>query len=103
MIDLHPAADRLRRVLAGVLDDDLARPTPCPGSSVGDLIDHIGTFAVAFAQKAGGGAGVPGVGGPPPPPDAARLEEAWRDRIDRDLYALAAAWDDPQAWEGMTT
>ena len=104
MIDLHPAADRLRAVLAALEDADLGRPTPCPALTVGDLVDHVGTFSVAFAQKGGAGASdTPGVAGPPPAPDASRLGPDWRDRIDAGLATLASAWDDAAAWEGMTT
>jgi uncharacterized protein (TIGR03086 family) len=69
--------------------------------TVGDLIDHIGTFAAAFAAKADKTKDSPT--GPPPRPNAANLEQDWRDRIVRDLGALAAAWTQPSAWEGMTT
>ena len=40
--------------------------------------------------------------GPPPRPDAYRLGDAWRDRIPQLLARLAAAWNDPAAWQGMT-
>ena len=101
MIDLEPAARRVTDLLARVDDSQLGQPTPCPDMTVGDLIDHIGTFAVAFAAKAtkeqAGG------GGRPPRPDAANLEPGWRDRIARDLDHLAVCWREPSAWEGMTT
>ena len=38
---------------------------------------------------------------PPPPPSGANLEAGWRERISRDLLALADAWRDPQAWDGI--
>src|SRR4051812_18941176 len=101
MIDLTPSADRMISLLEGVSDDRLADGTPCPGSSVGDLIDHVGTVATAFAAK-GDSSGAAG-GGPPPPPDAANLEPEWRQRIAADLRTLAATWAQPGAWEGMTT
>jgi uncharacterized protein (TIGR03086 family) len=99
MIDISPATDRMTRLLAAVSDDQFALPTPCPKSRVGDLVDHIGAFAKAFsavARKDKSGTGAP------PPPNAANLEAGWRDRIARDLAALADAWRDSAAWEGMT-
>jgi uncharacterized protein (TIGR03086 family) len=101
VIDLEPAASRLAQLLDGVDQNQLTLPTPCPDMTVGDLIDHIGTFAAAFTTKAG--KTPDSVSGPPPRPNAANLEQAWRDRIVRDLGALAAAWMQPSAWEGTTT
>lgn len=100
MIDLGPAARRMAELIAGVDDAELGAPTPCPGSSVGDLIDHVSTLSVAFGAKASKEASRPG---PPPAPDAANLGPGWRERIRGELDALARAWSDPQAWEGMTT
>jgi len=101
MIDLGPAAGRVAALLVDVDDGQLTSSTPCPDMAVGDLVDHIGTVARAFAIKAGKQPGA--TGGPPPPPNAANLEPGWRDRIARDLDGLAAAWRDPSAWEGLTT
>ena len=97
MIDISPAAKGMESLLASVSEDQFDLPTPCPDTSVGDLVDHIGTFAAAFtavAHKAGRGA--------PTPPNAANLEAGWRDRITRDLQACADAWKAPEAWEGVT-
>src|SRR4051794_38355424 len=99
MIDLGPASDRMAGLLTAISDDQLARPTPCPDSTVGDLVDHIGTFARAFvaaARKENQGTDRP------PPASAANLEPAWRERISADLATLAGAWRDPAAWQGMT-
>jgi uncharacterized protein (TIGR03086 family) len=103
MIDLQPAAERLGQVVAAVRDDQLGSPTPCVEASLGDLIDHIGTLAVAFTGVARKDQAGPGAGGPPPPPSAANLEEGWRQRIVDDLRRLAAAWAEPGSWDGMTT
>jgi hypothetical protein len=38
----------------------------------------------------------------PPAPDGDRLGTAWRAEILRALTALAQAWTDPAAWQGIT-
>ena len=99
MIDLGPAADRTATLVTSVTDEQLALPTPCPDMCVGHVIDHIGAFALGFiavAEK-----DLPRTK-PPAPADAAHLGDGWRERIAGDLAALAQAWRDPQAWEGMT-
>ena len=101
MIDLHAATTQMSGILARIDDAQLGRPTPCHDTTVGDLVDHVGGFALGFAaadRKA-----TVGQSGPPPKPDATRLEAGWRDRVAGDLDALADAWRDPAAWEGMTT
>ncbi len=100
MIDLHPAAHRTISVVTSLADDQLGFPTPCPDAIVGDLIDHLGVFAVAF--RAAAHKETEHRTSPPPPPSLANLEAGWRERISRDLLELADAWSDPQAWEGST-
>src|SRR4051794_29035404 len=51
-IDLKPAAQRIAQLVAAVPDDALTRPTPCERYTVGDLLDHIGGFALAFGAAA---------------------------------------------------
>jgi uncharacterized protein (TIGR03086 family) len=84
-------------LVAAVPDDALDGPTPCAGYTVGDLLDHIGGFALAFTAAA---RKTPLDGAPPG--DARRLAPDWRERIPRDLAALSDAWRDPGAWTGMT-
>jgi uncharacterized protein (TIGR03086 family) len=99
-VDLGPAARRLADLVTNVEDDALDRPTPCPAYTLGDLIEHVGGLALAFAAAGRkernaytemGGAG-----------DASRLGVGWRERIPRDLAALAQTWAEPGAWTGMT-
>jgi uncharacterized protein (TIGR03086 family) len=100
MIDIGPAAARMTDLLASISEDQFGRPTPCPDSSVGDLVDHVGgltTGFIAVARKTTDGTEAPRR------PDAANLEARWRDRLTRDLATLAEAWRDPAAWEGMTS
>lgn len=97
MIDLSPAADRMKAVLAGVPDEALILPTPCPDTTVGDMADHVGALTLAFtavASKQGAD--------PPPPPSADNLEPRWRERIGGDLDRLVDAWRDPESWQGTT-
>ena len=43
LVDAHAESSRmLESVVAGVTDDDLARPTPCAGWSAADLLAHVG-------------------------------------------------------------
>ena len=97
-LDLAPAAKRMAALVGGVSDNQLGGVTPCPAYTLGDLLDHVGGLSVAFTAAARK-AELPG-GSQGPSGDASRLEEGWRDRIARDLDALAAAWTEPQAWTG---
>ena len=100
MIDIHPAAQRTIGVATSVADEQLDLPTPCPEACVGDLIDHLGVFAVGFVAAARKES--EGDTPPPPTPSRSNLEAGWRDRLSRDLLALADAWQDPEAWDGST-
>ena len=96
-VDLEPAARRMARLIEAVPGDALDHPTPCAQYRVGDLLDHVGGFALAFRAAA---VKTPLEGAPSG--DAANLGDDWRARIPRDLVALAEAWKDPDAWTGMT-
>lgn len=99
MIDLRPATDRVGGLVAALDDDQLALPTPCGSASVGDLVDHLGMFASNFAKVAR--KELDEVTSTPPAAfDARNLEAGWRDRLARDLGALADAWSAEGAWQG---
>ena len=97
MLDLTPATDAAARVVAAVRDDQLDAPTPCEGTSVAALLDHLDGLAQAFtgaAHKAPVDAGGS--------VDASRLGDDWRERIPARLADLARAWREQDAWTGMT-
>jgi uncharacterized protein (TIGR03086 family) len=98
-LDFGPATNALAEVVAAVRDDQLGDPTPCPAYTVGDLVDHVGGFLVAFTAAARKQQ-LEGEGDPSG--NASRLEPAWRDRIVRSSHELAEAWRDPAAYDGMT-
>jgi uncharacterized protein (TIGR03086 family) len=100
MHDLHPATLQLATLVEQVDDAQLGAPTPCPSYTVGDLLDHIGRLAVAFAEAARKEDGTNA--SPPPEGSAANLADDWRQRIPRDLAYLGDAWGADDAWEGMT-
>jgi len=96
-LDLGPQADEVKRVIAGVRDDQLTAPTPCAGTPVAGLLDHFDGLTVAFraaAQKA------PQTGAPSA--NAEHLAADWRTRLPAQLDALAAAWREPGAFDGET-
>ncbi len=99
-VDLGPAARRLADLVAHIPDDALSRPTPCPAYSLGDLIEHVGGLALAFTAAARKERNA--YTEMAPAGDASRLGADWRERIPRDLTALAQAWADPGTWTGMT-
>ena len=96
-VDLHPAADRLARLVEDLSDDALDRPTPCEHYNVAALLDHLHGSVLAFRAAA---AKNPLPGGPSG--DAAKLVSDWRARIPSDARGLADDWSDGAAWEGMT-
>ncbi|MDA3645228.1 TIGR03086 family metal-binding protein [Saccharopolyspora indica] len=99
MHDLQPAADRLAALLTGVTDAQLTAPTPCSEYTAGDLIDHISGLSLAFTGAAVKDFSLTAQG---PSGDASRLPADWRTRIPEQLTAMAGAWADPAAWDGMT-
>lgn len=99
MIDLEPATRLVADVVRGVRDDQLAAPTPCPGTSVAALLDHIDGLALAFAAAARHTE--PPGGSQPPVHDASRLTADWRTQIPGRLSELAQAWRAADAWVGM--
>jgi uncharacterized protein (TIGR03086 family) len=99
-LDLHPSVTTVAGLLRALPDEALDGPTPCPEMSVGDLIDHVQSFCVAFTAAAIKEPLELPPGGPSA--SAAELGDDWRERIPARLQELAAAWDDPGAWDGMT-
>jgi uncharacterized protein (TIGR03086 family) len=100
MLDLEPATRRLANIVAGVRDDQLTAATPCRDVTVGALLDHVDSFAMAFTAAATK-TRLPD-GGQGRAPDASRLGTDWRTRIPERLAALSDAWHDGGAWTGMT-
>jgi uncharacterized protein (TIGR03086 family) len=96
-VDLHPAVERLVRLVEATPDDALGHPTPCHDYDVAAVLDHVHGSVLAFTAAA---VKRPLPGGPSG--DGSRLAPDWRTRIPADARALADAWDDPAAWDGMT-
>ncbi|MBM9469500.1 TIGR03086 family metal-binding protein [Nakamurella leprariae] len=103
--DLHPAAQAIAEVAAGITDDQLTGPTPCAQYRVGDLLDHVMGLSVAFTVAADR---------TDDPALRAELQQEsvqgqatlehldphWRQLLPGRLQRLARAWDDPAAWDG---
>ncbi|MEV5314204.1 MULTISPECIES: TIGR03086 family metal-binding protein [unclassified Streptomyces] len=99
-LDLAPQAAIVARLAAGVPDDLLTAPTPCPEYRVRHLLGHITGLAVAFRD-----AGRKKLGPTTDtPPDSALpdIGADWREELAAALAELPDAWDDPSAWTGMT-
>jgi uncharacterized protein (TIGR03086 family) len=95
-IDLTPATNEVTRVLGNVRDDQLGDPTPCAGTPVAGLLDHLVGLTLAFrlaAEKQPLDSA--------PRTSAEHLPSDWRARLPEQLEALAAAWREPGAWEGV--
>ena len=102
-IDIDGAAEEVVRLLEGVTDEQLTDPTPCEGSSVATLLDHLMGLSLAFTWAAHKSA--PPVDGSAPKPGQAtadHLDPAWRALLPGRLNDLAKAWREPSAWEGLT-
>jgi len=100
ILDLEPQARIVARLAAGVGDEQLTDPTPCPGYTARNLLGHLLGLAVAFRD-----AGRKDLGdATDTSPDAATpdIGAGWREELPRALEELAEAWRDPAAWTGET-
>src|SRR3954462_5625309 len=96
MLELGPQTDEVARIVAGVRDGQLGDPTPCTGTPVAGMLDHVMGLSLAFRM---GAEKRPLSGGPQA--SASDLDPAWRTALPNRLDELAAAWRDPSAWEGF--
>jgi uncharacterized protein (TIGR03086 family) len=99
MLDLTPVTGTVAQVINDIGDDQLGAPTPCDGTTVADMLDHLDGLCLAFTaaaekDQAGGSQG--------PSADGSRLGPDWRMRISGRLARLGRAWQDGAAWDGMT-
>ena len=106
MLNLEPAARQVAEIVKGIGEGQLAGPTPCEYYSVGDLLDHFMGLTIAFRDAATKASLEPGYDSVPPTapekrPSAANLNPDWRNLLPRRLDDLAAAWQNPSAWQGM--
>ncbi|MFF6917341.1 TIGR03086 family metal-binding protein [Streptomyces sp. NPDC012466] len=99
-LDLGPQTEVLARLVAGVTDEHLADPTPCPKYEVRHLLGHLAGLATAFRDAARKDLGAT----TDTSPDSALPDIApgWREELPEVLAELAEAWRDPAAWTGMT-
>jgi uncharacterized protein (TIGR03086 family) len=95
--DLAPQAATVARLVTAVRDDQLADPTPCAGTPVAGLLDHLVGLTLAF-RLAAEKASMPGAASA----SADNLVPDWRERLPRQLDEVVAAWRPPAAWEGLT-
>ena len=100
MIDLTEATTAMADLLAGVRDEHLDAPTPCPHVTVGELVSHVQSLSQAFVAAAAKDLGPLTAGGPEV--GGGTLPADWRTTAPGHLSALAEAWHDPSAWTGMT-
>src|SRR4051812_11621076 len=94
-LDLGPQTPEVARIGAGGREEQLAGPTPCSGTPVAGILDHLAGLTLAFRMAA---EKQPLDGGPRASADS--LVPDWREVIPAQLDALAAAWRAPSAWDG---
>src|SRR4051794_31856558 len=93
-----PETGEAGRTVPGPPDSPLDAPTPSEGTPVAVMLDHLMGLALAFGT---GAEKTPRSGGAQA--SAGALDPAWRTALPDRLDALAAAWRDPSAWEGMAS
>ncbi|NPC97011.1 TIGR03086 family metal-binding protein [Nocardioides sp. zg-DK7169] len=99
--DLAPAGDALLATLSGLDDADLDLATPCAGTTMAELVQHLVGLTQAFRAAADKELGPltdtsPDADGWPP------LEPGWRTALESQVPALVRAWREDEAWQGMT-
>ncbi|MFF7895628.1 TIGR03086 family metal-binding protein [Streptomyces sp. NPDC007907] len=100
ILDLGPQTEAVAQLVAGVTDEQLAHPTPCPAYAVRHLLGHLAGLAAAFRDAARKDLGAttdtsPGSALP-------ELAPGWREELPDLLAELGEAWRDPAARTGMT-
>ncbi|MBI5338497.1 MAG: TIGR03086 family protein [Mycolicibacterium rufum] len=99
MIDMTSACAGTADLLHNVGDEHLPGRTPCADMSVAALVSHLGGLAAAFTAAADKQYGELTDN---PPEVSEDLETDWRAAYPDRLQAMAAAWREPSAWEGMS-
>jgi len=98
--DLQAAARLTASIVTGVGDEQLDNPTPCTERTVEQLLAHIDGLSQAFAAAAAKNFGP--LTDTDPEEARGALGDFWRTRVPAQLAALAQAWSDLSAWDGMT-
>lgn len=93
MFDLAPPAQEMKRLLAGVSDDQLTQPTPCTDWTVADLLAHVNQFATVFTLNAS----------KRPVEMPHDLPDDWRTALPQRIDELVEAWRDEAAWSGRVS
>ncbi|WTW99251.1 TIGR03086 family metal-binding protein [Streptomycetaceae bacterium NBC_01309] len=98
--DFGPAVKLVADLAAQVRDDQLDAPTPCEEYRVRHILGHLVGLTAAFRDAARKDLG-PSTSTDPGSitPD---VGDDWRTVLPRQLGELADAWQDPEAWDGMT-
>jgi uncharacterized protein (TIGR03086 family) len=94
--EIADSATEAARIAAGVTDDQLANPTPCPDYDTRTLVNH-------WVAYTGPGMELRARRQPYPDDLADRdftAEPGWAAAYAEQLERSAAAWADPAAWEG---
>jgi uncharacterized protein (TIGR03086 family) len=94
-LDLGPPAAEVARVVAGVRDEQLTDPTPCAGTPVAGVLDHLVGLTLAFRLAAD-----KQPVGRAPRASADHLVPDWRVVVPRQLQDLVVAWRNPAARDG---
>jgi uncharacterized protein (TIGR03086 family) len=102
VLDLGPATREVARLLEAVTDDQLTGPTPCEGTPVAAMLDHLMGLTLAFTWAAEKSTAEHGGGAATGTAAAEALDPLWRSTLPVRLAALAEAWRQPSAWDGMT-
>ncbi len=97
--DFRSATRATADLVAGVRDDQLGEPTPCPAYTVADLVDHVHGLSFAFTASAR----KERLEDASASADGGRLPADWREVVPAALAGLAEAWHGtPDAYDGMT-
>ncbi|MFJ4003700.1 TIGR03086 family metal-binding protein [Streptomyces sp. NPDC090023] len=99
-LDLGPQARIVARLAEAVTDEQLSAPTPCPDSSVRNLLGHLLHLSLAFRDAARKDLGA--TTDTDPNATVPDIGPGWRADLPKALDELADAWRDPAAWTGQT-